>query len=228
MKSVLNFLKELSANNNREWLQAHDKEFKAVKAKRDELAQQFIDLIATVEPEAGMMTPGQCTYRFMRDTRFSPDKSPYKTHIGVFVCPPYGKKSLMSGYYLHIEPGNNLLCGGNYCLPSKVLGAIRNDIRDNIEEYVEIVESPEFKQYFEKVGEEWLKTAPKGFDRNWEYIDYVRPKDFGVELRLSDRDVTAAGFIESLRPAVEQIHRLNRFVNFAITESGLPVMRECR
>ncbi|MDE6342234.1 MAG: DUF2461 domain-containing protein, partial [Muribaculaceae bacterium] len=145
---ILKFLKQLSKNNSREWLAAHQNEYKKVMALRDETAQQFIDLIATIQPEAAGFPVKQCVYRLMRDTRFSEDKTPYKTHIGIFVCPPLGKKSLMSGYYLHLEPGESFISGGNYELPTKYLTAIRNDIRDNIDEYLEIVESPEFKEFF--------------------------------------------------------------------------------
>lgn len=228
MKELFAFLRELARNNSREWLSAHNEEYQKVKELRDSIAREFIDEVALIEPQAARLSVRNVTYRFMRDTRFSADKSPYKTHIGIFVCPPYGKKSLLSGYYLHLEPGNSIICGGNYCLPSKLLGVLRREIRDNIDEYIGIVESPEFKQYFPTVGMERLKTAPKGFDRNWEYIDYVRPKDFGVEMGLPDSFFYGKNAVRQLRPQLEQIKRLNDFINFGITESGLPVMREGR
>lgn len=225
---IFAFLRSLSRNNTREWLAEHKDEYKAVMARRDELAQRFINAIAVVDPEAANMAPGECVYRLMRDTRFSEDKTPYKTHIGIFVCPPLGKKSLLSGYYLHLEPGASGLYGGNYELPTAYLTAIRNDIRDNIEEYVSIVESPEFKAFFPTVGSNLLKTAPKGFDRTWEYLDYVRPREFGVMMPLPDDFFDSEGFTERLIPALGQIKRLNDFINFALTESGLPLMRQCR
>lgn len=222
---IFDFLEQVKRNNTREWMAEHKDEYMAVKDLRDEIAQQFINEISTIDPEAAGMPVNNCVYRLMRDTRFSTDKSPYKTHIGIFVCPPYGKKSLLSGYYLHLEPGASIICGGNYCLPTKHLTAIRNDIRDNIEEYLSIVESPEFKQYFPTVGGDLLKTAPKGFDRQWKYIDYVRPRDFGVVMSLPDSFFDNDDFISRLLPMLRQIKRLNDFINFSITESGLPVMR---
>lgn len=197
-------------------------------AERDDVARRFINTIATVDPSAANMPVDRCVYRLMRDTRFSEDKTPYKTHIGIFVCPPLGKKSLLSGYYLHLEPGASLICGGNYELPTPYLTAIRNDIRDNIDEYLSIIESPEFKAFYPKVGDNLLKTAPKGFDRNWKYIDLVRPRDFGVSMPLPDSFFSQSDFIERLVPALVQIKRLNDFVNFALTESGLPLMRPSR
>lgn len=206
----------------------HKDEYALTMKLRNETALQFIGVISKVDSSALGFPVEKCVYRLMRDTRFSHDKTPYKTHVGIFVCPPLGKKSLMSGYYLHLEPGASFVCGGNYELPSKQLAAIRSEIRDNIEEYLSIVESPEFKRYFKKVGETWLKTAPKGFDRNWEYIDYVRPKDFGVVLPLEDSVLNDRGFFDSLLPVLSQIKRLNDFVNFSLQESGLPLFRESR
>lgn len=222
---ILNFLTQLRRHNTREWMAAHQTEYKKVIAERNETAERFIAAISTIDPAVAGFPIEKCVYRLMRDTRFSEDKTPYKTHIGIFVCPPLGKKSLMSGYYLHLEPGASFICGGNYELPTKYLTVIRNDIRDNIEEYISIVESPEFKQFFNKVGETWLKTAPKGFSRDWEYIDYVRPKDFGVMMSLPDSFFNNPDYIEQLIPCLVQIKRLNDFVNFALTESGLPLLR---
>lgn len=227
-KRVFSFLKQLKKNNTREWLADHKSEYMAVKAMRDEMAQQFIDAIASIDPAAIGYPVEKCVYRFMRDTRFSEDKTPYKTHIGIFVCPPLGKKSLLYGYYLHLEPGASIICGGNYGLPTKHLSSIRNDIRDNIEEYLSIIESPEFKEYFPTVGSDLLKTAPKGFDKQWEYIDYVRPREFGVAMSLPDSFFDNEDFATRLIPMLQQIKRLNDFINFALTESGLPLMRQER
>lgn len=228
VKDIFKFLKQIKANNTREWVAEHQEEYRNAKNLRDRIAQSFIDCVAQIEPTASGMTVGGCTYRLMRDTRFSTDKSPYKTHMGIFVCPPLGKKSLLSGYYLHMEPGASFICGGNYGLPTKHLTAIRKDIRDNIEEYLGIVESKEFKKFFPIVGIDRLKTAPKGFDKDWEYIDYVRPKDFGVEMALPDSFFDNPDFMQNLMPMLKQIKRLNDFINFTLTESGLPLIREER
>ncbi|MDE7388029.1 MAG: DUF2461 domain-containing protein [Muribaculaceae bacterium] len=222
---IFDFLIRLRQNNSREWMAGHKAEYQMIMEQRDDVARRFIDAIATIDSSAAGFPVEKCVYRLMRDTRFSADKTPYKTHIGIFVCPPLGKKSLLSGYYLHLEPGASIICGGNYELPTKYLTAIRKDIRDNIEEYLSIVESQEFKRYFPRVGEDWLKTAPKGFSRDWEYIDYVRPRDFGVAMPLPDSFFDNDDFPERLLPMLEQIKRLNDFINFTLTESGFPLLR---
>lgn len=225
MKDLFKFLRDLSANNSKEWMVQHEAEYRAAILQRDSIAQEFINAVTSIEPLAGKLSIKDVVYRLNRDVRFSNDKSPYKTHMGIFVCPPYGKKSLLSGYYLHLEPANSFLCGGNYGLPTPLLSAIRRDIKDNIEEYLSIVEDPEFKHYFKEVGMDKLKTAPKGFDKDWKYIEYVKPRDFGVIMSLPDAFFFKGDPIKQLIPPLIQIKRLNDFVNFAITESGYPLMR---
>ncbi len=225
---IFRYLKRLRRNNTREWVAEHKDEYEQVKQLRDLTAEKFIAAIAGVDPDVAGFPVDMCVYRLVRDTRFSEDKTPYKTHIGIFVCPPYGKKALMAGYYLHLEPGKSMLWGGCYGMPTKYLTAIRKDIRDNIEEYLSIVESEEFKAIFPSVGDNPVKTAPKGFDRDWEYIDYVRPREFGATLHLDDSFFDSEDFTEKLVPALRQLKRLVDFLNFTITETGYPLMREGR
>lgn len=225
MKEVLSFLKNLAANNNREWFAANKDTYRRIKSVSDLLAERFIAAIAEADPEAARLSVSDCTYRIYRDTRFSPDKTPYKTHIGIFVNPPAGKKSPTSGYYLHIEPGNSMIAAGNICHPAPILKAIRQSIFDNIDEYLAIVESADFKKYFPRVGENPLKTAPKGFPKDWKYLDYIRPRDFVTSMSLSDSQIISARLIDNLRPVIAQAKRLNNFLNFTI-EDFIPSEKE--
>ncbi len=177
MKEILGFLWELQRNNNREWFHANKPRYDEVKRRIDDLAMRLIAAVAAVDPEAAMLTPRDCTYRIYRDTRFSNDKTPYKTHIGIFINPPGGKKSLTCGYYLHLEPGKSFFAAGTICLPSPVIRAIRRSIYDNVDEYRSIVEDPQFTALFPRVGENPVKTAPQGFPKDWEYIGLIRPRD---------------------------------------------------
>lgn len=217
-KMILNFLGRLAENNDREWFAAHKAEFLAVKAASEDLAAALIELVATVEPDARHLRPADCTYRIYRDTRFSPDKSPYKRHIGIFVNPPFGKKSPRFGYYLHLEPGNCFFAAGNVCLESSLFKALRRSVYDEIEEYRSIVEDPEFRLLYTRVGDNLLKTAPKGFPKDWPWIDYLKPREYMASAPLSDNFVESPSFIEKLTPYVMQASRFNRFFNFTIDE----------
>lgn len=220
MEEVLNFLKELSLNNNREWFEENKPMYLSVKGFVENLAQELINGISEFDDNAKYLTPKECTYRIYRDTRFSIDKTPYKTHIGIFINPPFGKKSCRMGYYLHIEPENFSIGVGNVGLPPKLISGIRESIRDNIEEYVDIIENLEFKKFFQKIGENPVKTAPKGFSKDWEYIDLVRPKDYYASYSLKTREVVAKNFPNKALEIFKTGKPWMDFINFTIDEIG--------
>lgn len=237
MKEILTFFKELRQNNNREWFAENRQRYLEVKSRCEAFAALMIGAVAKVDPAAAALSVAQCTYRIYRDIRFSPDKSPYKTHYGVFVNPPYGKKSLTMGYYFHLEPGNCFVAAGTVCLPSRLMTMLRHAIRDNIEEYVEIVRSEQFRRLYPFYGESPLKTAPKGFDRNWPYLDLVRPREFVVtsgsmthvferffavadphDRTTSPRELAKAEGI--LLPYLREAKKFNDFMNYTVEEYG--------
>ncbi len=218
MQEILDFLRELTANNNREWFAANKQRYDLIRAKVFALTERLIDCVASVDPSAAALTPQDCTYRIYRDTRFSSDKTPYKTHIGIFINPPRGKKSITMGYYLHIEPDNVFFCGGTIGLPSPVLKAVRQAIYDNIEEYLSIIDDPVFRSYLPRVGSDMLKTAPKGFPKDWKYIDLIRPRDYVACSSQLPYDISLEELPAFLMPYIEQARRFNAFHNFTIED----------
>ena len=146
-KRILQFLRQVMANNNREWFQEHKKEYEAVRAEFELGVQQAIERITTFDSEIVHVQVKNCTYRFYRDTRFSPDKSPYKNHLGAYINAK-SKKALRGGYYLHLEPDHCLLAVGNYWLPTNILTSCRNEMMANADEWLKCVESREFLKYF--------------------------------------------------------------------------------
>jgi len=162
--------------------------YDAVRADFEAGVAKAIVCIAEFDSTISHVTVKDSTYRFNRDTRFSPDKSPYKRHLGAYMA-AHGKKALHGGYYLHIEPNHCLLSCGNYWLPTNVLTACRNEIMGNIDEWRARVEKPEFRKTFGRPAEgnwnspqgfglEHLKSCPAGFPRDYEFIEYLRMKDF--------------------------------------------------
>lgn len=221
---VLAFLDLLSRNNNREWFAEHREEYDEFKRHAEATAQEFIRLVAQYAPGASSLTPAQCTYRIFRDTRFSADKTPYKNHFGIFVNPPLGKKAESLGWYLHLQPGASIIAAGTGWSSPNVLKAIRQGIFDEIDEYREIVENPEFKAALPELGMDVLKTAPKGFDKNWPYIDYLKPRIFGASASLADDVFASDNWIQTLIPAVSQGAKYNRFCNYFVYEAlGLEI-----
>lgn len=218
MEEIFQFLRELRRHNNREWFAAHKQDYLRVKETAENFTARLIAALAGIDPEAARLTPADCTYRIYRDTRFSADKTPYKTHIGIFICPPFGKKSIMAGHYFHLEPDNTFYACGTWYLPPKALKAVRQSIYDEIDEYRSIVESAEFRQYFTSVGEDFLKTAPKGFPKEWQWIDYLRPRMFCATAPLSEQTVCAPNAIDRLLDMMRQGKRLDDFLNYTIED----------
>lgn len=105
MKEVFDFLAQLSQNNNREWFNENKRTYLQVRGKFETFAEQLIGKIAGWDEDIANsnLQVKDCTYRIYRDTRFSKNKEPYKTHMGIFICKG-GKKSPYAGYYLHLEP----------------------------------------------------------------------------------------------------------------------------
>lgn len=196
IERIINFLKAVAANNNREWFQANKQEYEAVKAEWEQALGEAIGRIAQFDSEIVPVRVKDCTYRIYRDTRFSEDKSPYKTHLGGYIN-SHGKKALRGGYYIHIEPEGCLLAVGNYWLPTNILTSCRNEIMANEEQWLRCVQSKEFLRYFDGpenaswesrqgFGLSKLKTCPAGFPRDYAYVKYLRLKDYCAWHRVEE------------------------------------------
>lgn len=214
---IFHFLQELAANNNREWFNENRDKYEKARTEFEKLLSAVISRIALFDETIQGVQVKDCTYRIYRDTRFSSDKTPYKTHIGGYIN-ARGKKSDHCGYYVHIEPGNCLLAGGSICPPPKLLKELRQAIYDNIDEYISIVEDPEFKKYFPVIGDNFLKTAPKGFPKDFKYIDYLKCKEYACSYNVPDEFFTSPDFLDKTEEVFKQLKRFGDFVNFTIDE----------
>lgn len=138
MKQVVEFLTLLHENNDKAWFDSHKEMYKRALSCFEVFTAKLIDGIAAFDPSVRGLTVKDCTWRIYRDTRFSPDKTPYKTHMGAFVA-PRGKKGGYSGYYFHVEPvwderswsQGHQLTTGLYCPLPEVLRSVRDEILDN-------------------------------------------------------------------------------------------------
>ena len=125
---VFDFLRELRANNNREWFQDNKKRYDALRADFISDVGQLINRIATFDPEIAGLDARSCVYRIYRDLRFSPDKTPYKTYFSAYMTGFGGRSSAYGGYYIHLEPDAPQLAGGVWCPTSPMLKQLRRDI----------------------------------------------------------------------------------------------------
>lgn len=225
---ILKFLKAITANNNRQWFADHRKEYELVRKDFEHDISKAIDAIAVFDSSVSHLTVKDVTYRFNRDTRFSADKSPYKRHFGAYIS-AHGKKSLHGGYYIHVEPGNCLLACGCYCLPTNILTACRNEIMGNIDTWRGIVEQPLFVETFGKVGcKPWgdiygfgiehLKTCPSGFPRDYEFIEYLRMKDYCCWQQVPDDFFAQDDWIEKAIEIFKIAKPMMDFINNVVDD----------
>ncbi|MBR1594234.1 MAG: DUF2461 domain-containing protein [Alloprevotella sp.] len=210
MQEIFDFLRELAAHNERPWFQAHRAEYDAAHAKFLSVMQDMIRRIAEFEPAVGNIEAKSTVFRIYRDVRFSSDKSPYKRHFGAYVN-PYGMKSMHGGYYLHLQPGGSFVAGGCWWFEPKVLREVRESIALRLEEFEGIVEAPAFKKHFPVIGEDHLKTLPKGFPKDFPRPEYLRPRNYVVWENLPDRFFLQKGWEAK---AAQRFRLMQPFINF--------------
>ena len=131
---IFRYLKDLAANNNRDWFNAHRDAYESARSEFENLLTAVIARISTFDETIRGIEAKDCTYRIYRDTRFSQDKTPYKIHMGGYINAK-GKKSDHCGYYIHLQPGNCLLAGGSYCPPPALLKALRQAVYRRVPSY---------------------------------------------------------------------------------------------
>ena len=215
MDKVLEFLKELAANNNREWFQDNKKWYDQSREKVLFLTDVLINEIGKFDPEVRGLQPKDCMFRIFRDVRFSHDKRPYKTNFGSFICKG-GRKSMNPGYYFHLEPGGCFVGGGIYMPPAEPLRTIRSFMADHAEEFLEFTEDPDFKKDFPEMYDDRLKTAPKGFPKDHEHMDLLRYKSFIYSKTFSDKVVKSDKYIETMVDTFHQLYPVNSFLYRAL------------
>ena len=212
MQNIYTFLKQIAEHNDRDWFHAHQAEYKGARATFEEMTRQLIFRIAAFDASVAYQTPQSCIYRFARDIRFSNDKSPYKRHFGAFIC-SHGRKSHRGGYYLHVEPGNTLVAGGSWCPPAPLLKHIRETIISDIDEFRSIVEAPDFKALYPVIGEDPVKTMPKGFPKDFAHPEYIKPRLYTVWHPLSDDFLSQPDAMDQLESMFRTMYPFNRFLN---------------
>lgn len=225
MKQVIAFLRELHDNNNREWFDAHRAEWKRVKTRFADFTEQLIDGISAFDPSVRGLRVQDCTYRIARDTRFSPDKTPYKEYIGAYIAPG-GKKSGYAGYYFHVEPDTgegstygHMLAVGLYCPEPVVLRSVRDEIFDNGAEVERTIREADA---FTLCRDNTLRRTPKGYPSGSAYDELLRLRELLLERRLTERELLDDGLLERTLEAFRQTQHfvalLNRAVQFAYEE----------
>ncbi len=215
-KKVLDFLRQLKKNNDREWFTEHKSKFVAAKEDFEIMVQELLAGISKFDKKLEGVQPKDCIYRIYRDVRFGKDKTPYKTNFGS-VMAEGGRKSGKAFYYMQIEPGgNSFVAGGLYMPPADQLKKIRQEIDYNAEDLLKILKNKSFKTDFPEMEGEKLKKAPKGYAPDDPNIELLKHKSYIVVHRFSDKEVLAEDFNKSCIKLFKKMKPFNDFLNTAI------------
>ena len=213
-KSTIKFIKEIAANNNREWFEKNRAVYEIAKNDFEKFISDLLMSLSKIDPSLKDIKAKNCTYRQYRDVRFSKDKRPYKIHMGAYINRG-GKKSLFGGYYFHLEPGNKSFIGGGLWVPlAPELKKVRQEIDYCYDEFNKIVTDKKFKKIFGSLrsGDDMkLKNIPKGYPIDHPAIEYLKHKSFVAMRSVSDEELTGK---DLLKLTVDTYKTLKPFLDF--------------
>lgn len=221
MKEILDFLTELSYNNNREWFHAHKDWYVRCMKKFEEFTAQWLERLSSIDPDIADLQPKDCIWRIYRDVRFSHDKRPFKWWFGVFAAAKGGRKSDRGGYYVHLEPDHCMFGGGIWCPNKDLLHAVRREILANYDEVEDIFANPLTSKYFQDFDtEQMLKKVPQGFPADFEHADWLKRKAYTFSTPLTDDEVCAPNFLDRVIEISRAAKPINDFLNYTFEEYG--------
>jgi uncharacterized protein (TIGR02453 family) len=215
----LRFLRSLKRNNNRDWFNRHKATYEtALKRPMEELIVALSADFARFAPEM-IATPKASSYRIYRDTRFSADKSPYKTHVAA-VFPRSGlAKHEGAGFYLHVSPAEVLIGGGFYMPSPEDLQAVRMHIAENHAALRRVLRARAFVTVLGTLEGERLSRVPRGFAADHPAADFLRYKQFLAARTLPAHVSVESGFYGTVVETFRAIVPLVRFLNEPILEA---------
>ncbi len=220
---LLDYLAELSENNNREWYHEHKKEHKEAAEQFEQLVQELIYGIGTFDSSVLHNIPKELTFKLVRDTRFSHDKSPYNPSFRAHIS-AMGKLPVPVGYYLMIKPGGGTFLGGGLFADmfSNATKSVRDYIAANRGEWNKIISDAEFKKYFTVKGAA-LKNVPAGYDKEHPQSEYLKYKSWYLEYFMSDEEVCdAAEFLKKSVDVFKAMKPFNDYLNKALKDFKMP------
>jgi uncharacterized protein (TIGR02453 family) len=212
--STLDFLLQLSSNNNREWFLAHKRAYELAK----ENAEHFLDgLLKTMNQHDHLETPSgkKSLYRIYNDVRFSLDKSPYNPRFAAYL--KRAKPLLRGGYYLWIKPGGSLLGCGFASPKAADLNRIRQDMVVNQPDWSQLLASKDIQDNFGAMKGDRVKTVPRGFSSDEPAIDLLRYKQFWFEHAFTDGEVTAPDFLRKVNQTFKAIRPFFDYMSEVLT-----------
>ncbi|SKB59770.1 TIGR02453 family protein [Soonwooa buanensis] len=213
--TTLNFLSKLEINNNRDWFNENKNLYVEAQQNFITVVDDIIQGISNFDSSVQKLEAKSCVFRIYKDTRFSKDKTPYKTNMGASLAEKGTKTLSHAGYYIHLQPGQSFLAGGVYMTETANLKLLRQKISGESEEFLNILNNKSFKKNLELRGDRLVK-APQGFDKEDPMADYLKYKQFTVFHQLTDEEVLDKNFVGKAVKIFKEIYPFNQFLNEAL------------
>lgn len=223
MELIIKYLSELDKNNNREWYHSHKSEFKEANKEFEELLEAMILKIGTFDRSILQNNPKELTFKLVRDTRFSYDKSPYNPAFRAHISSK-GKLPVPVGYYIMIKPDNQSFLGGGLFADmfKDATSMVRNYIAENPQEWEKIIYNPDFEKCF-KVKGTALKNVPKEYNKEHPQAEFLKFKSWYLEYPVRDEELKDSDkFIETAVKLFEIMKPFNDYLNKALVNFKMP------
>ena len=220
---ILDYLTELSTNNNREWYHAHKAEYQAANGQFEELIQALILRIGEFDGSILGHAPRELTFKLVRDTRFSHDKSPYNPAFRAHIS-SMGKLPIPVGYYLMLKPGGQSFLGGGLFTDmfKDATRMVRDYISEHGSEWEAIITAPTFQEHF-TVGGSALKNVPAGYEKDHPQAEYLKYKSWYLEYPIQDKDLVDSNlFLTKAADIFRLMKPFNDYLNSALAGFKMP------
>ena len=218
----LRFLRGLRRNNKREWFEARrDVYEERLKAPMLALIEHITDGMADYAP-THMRPAGKCMFRIYRDTRFSSDKSPYKTHLGAWWARSGLEKTSGGGYYMHVGAEEFVIAAGVYMPEKNQLLAIRRHLLENHLEWKKLIEDKKLLRAFEVHDPMALTRPPKGFPAEHPAMEWIKWRQWGVTAHLPPEMALKPGLAEEIEKRFRLAAPLVDFLNAPLVRKERP------
>jgi uncharacterized protein (TIGR02453 family) len=218
---TLKFLRDLKKNNNRDWFNENKPRYEEqVLDVALNFIQSMHDPLREIAPHftAVPKRMGGSLMRVYRDTRFSKNKLPYKTNIGIQFRHAQAKNAHSPGYYVHIDPDDVFIGAGMWLPESEPLLGIRQRIADKPAEWKRVMGDKSFSRHF-SLGGTSLKRPPRGFDKDHPLIDDIKRKSFIAVKDMTHDDALSPQFQRKVETAFKAATPYMRFLCKAV---GVP------
>lgn len=219
--ALFTFFEDLAKHNDREWFKANKQRYE------DEVRDPLLAFVVAFSAPLKKISPhfladprpvGGSLFRIHRDTRFSKDKTPYKTQAGVHFRHEAGKDAYTPGFYLHLEPGNVFAGGGIWHPDSATLQSIRTAIVDDPAKWRRAISGKRFREELKLDTGDPLKRAPRGFDPEHPMVEDLKRKSFIGVRDFTEKQACRADFPKRLAATFGAAKPLMRFLTEALDQ----------